>query len=108
MFKTKIVLDEDKIKTEGMYYVEQCKNKLAEICQMERLTEETPNLYILDNKKDALGTRLTLLGELQVSKLLYYLKEWKNYSDEESDNGSLEESDMLRLCRDEGLLDGNY
>lgn len=108
MFKTLLILNETKIKSEGLYSVSQCKSKLEEICNKEHLYKDKykDNLFVLDSRIDSLGTRLTLLGKLQKSNLLYYLKEWKNYDDEESPNGELEESDMLKTCKKRGLLNG--
>jgi len=104
MFKTMLVLDEKKIEDEGLYSVIQCQNTLEKICEDEHLCKEINNLFALENGIDSLGTRLTLLGKLQKTNLLYYLSEWVNFDDEESENGRLEKSDMLQVCRKRGLI----
>lgn len=104
MFKVKLVLDEAKIMKNNKYSVQQCRDILKGIMSVERMKAETSDLYVMDVNRNSLGARLTLLGRLKKSEMLYYLKEWKNYDDEDNENGELEESDMLKLLRDKGEL----
>lgn len=103
MFKTKIVLNIDKIINEGKDFLEM-KNQVKEICKIEHLTEESKNLYVLDEGEDNLGARLMLLCRMKKAGILPYLIEWKTYDDEESPNGELEEGDMLQAGRKRGQI----
>ena len=104
MLKCIIVLDEEKVTNEGLYDVNELKETLKNICLSEQLHEEEPNHYVLDEVRGSIGARMLLLGKMERSNILQNLKEWKDFDDADSDDGSFHETDMLALCRKEGLL----
>lgn len=104
MFKCLIVLDEEKVINEGFYDVNELKETLKNICISEKLYEEKPNYYVQDSTRSGIGTRMLLLGKLEKSNILQNLKEWKDYDNEESEDGSFYETDMIALCKKEGVL----
>ena len=105
MIKCTIVLDEEKVKSEGLYDVNELKETLKSICLSEQLLEEEPNHYVLDEAgRSGIGARMMLLGKMEKSNILQNLKEWKDFDNSESDDGSFIESDMLKICKESGLL----
>ena len=103
MFLTKIVLDEEKVIREGKP-LKECEETLARIIEDIQFVTEEPHLYVMGPGANSIGVGALLLNMLKISGLVHYLKEWKFYCDEETDDGSLEESDMLALCIRKGLV----
>lgn len=104
MFKCRIVLDEEKVINEGIYDVNELKENLNSICISENLYEEESNFYVQDGTRSSIGERMLLLSKLEKNNILQNLKEWKDYDNEESEDDSFYETDMLDLCRREGIL----
>lgn len=103
MLKVKLALDVQKIIIDNKD-INKYESTLKDICNIAKLNKIEEDLYLLDERKDNIGANLLLMGFFKQRKLFPYIKEWKNYDDEENDIGVLEEYDMLRLCKEKAVF----